>query len=124
MGFRDQRGQHLVEYAVLFALVVTAFVTMQVYARRGLQARVRNATDALTSVSGEIGGVTFSNANPQYEPYYQESFGQSYQESVDREQMGGGKIVKEKVSEVTAREAGAYERQKGAKNRTTADALW
>lgn len=124
MELRDRRGQHLVEYAVLFALVVTAFVTMQVYARRGLQARVRNATDALTSVSATIGNVTFSNTSAQYEPYYQESFGQTYQESVDREHMGGGKIVKEKVSEVTAREKGSYQRQKGAINRSKAEALW
>jgi len=127
----NRRGQNTVEYAVLFALVAAAFLTMQTYAKRGLQARVRSGTDALTGISATItgtgtgsGSATFTNTVTQYEPYYQESFGRTYSESVEQEHMGGGEIKKEKVADITVREKGAYQAQKGSVGRSTADGLW
>jgi len=124
---------HVGEWAILLGLVVTAFLTVQVYLRRALQARVIAAADAFTSVRANFnatgGGVTF-NANfaghNQQEPYYQESFYETYQESVDQEHLGGGKIQIEKVSDVTARAANGFQLQRGAKfnARNTFDNLW
>jgi len=54
---RRDRGQHILEYALLIAAVATALVTMQTYVRRGVQARMRNLSDEGPSLG-------------QYEPYY------------------------------------------------------
>ena len=120
----NRRGMHMTEWAILFGLIATAFLTIQVYVRRALQARVMNATDALTSINATI----VSNNDPtltanfinqkQAEPYYQEAFYNTYQESVEQEHLGGGNVKIEKVSDVTARGAGGYQKQKaGANNR-------
>ena len=129
MSLLNRRGQSVAEYAILFAVVIGAYVAMQVYARRGLQARVRNATDALTSINGTFtggnGGPTANFASTgQYEPYYLETSGQTYQESVEQDHLGNGKVIKEKISDTTARAANSYQKQKGTVGRATADALW
>ncbi|MBI2495993.1 MAG: hypothetical protein HYW10_05460, partial [Candidatus Omnitrophica bacterium] len=54
----DQRGQNIAEYAILFAVVIAAFAAMQVYAKRGLQARIKSGTDALTSITTTIQAPT------------------------------------------------------------------
>ena len=121
----NRRGMHMTEWAILFGLIATAFLTIQVYVRRALQARVMNATDALTSINANIvsnGDPTNLHANfinqKQAEPYYQEAFYNTYQESVEQEHLGGGNVKLEKVSDVTARGAGGYQKQKtGANNR-------
>jgi hypothetical protein len=127
---RNRRGQSIAEYAILFAVVIGAYVAMQVYTKRGMQARVKSGTDALTSITTDITSTnqkaltaTFAKQS-QYEPYYMESVNETYQESVEQEHMGAGKVVREKVSDVTARAAGGYQKQKGAAARTDADALW
>ena len=43
----NRRGQSMVEYGVLMALVVAALLTMQVYAKRGLSGKVRQAADSI-----------------------------------------------------------------------------
>jgi hypothetical protein len=127
MSAINRRGQSVAEYAILLGLVIAAFVTMQVYARRGLQARVKSGTDALTGLSQTITAdglsATFKSQS-QYEPYYAESQYETYQESVEQEHMGSGKIVREKVSDVTARKAGGYQKQRGTGDRATRDAMW
>ena len=139
----NRRGQNLAEYAILFGLVIGAFLTIQVYAKRGLQARVRSATDAATSISTDLGPVgsgtdtdtlntTFKSQN-QYEPYYAESTAQTYQENIKQQKMDSKtkSIIEEIVSDVSARASGAKQLQKGARvgekggaDRTKADALW
>ena len=126
----NRRGQSIAEYAILFAVVIGTYVAMQVYTKRGMQARIKSGTDALTSITTDITseGDASLTANfakqSQYEPYYLESVNETYQESVDREHMGEGKVIREKVSDVTARAAGGYQKQKGAATRSAADALW
>jgi len=56
-----KRAQTTAEYAILIAIVVGAVVAMQVYVRRGLQARVKDAVD---KTEGDI------FTTKQYEPYY------------------------------------------------------
>lgn len=58
------RGQAWLEYAVILTLVVTAISAMQVYVRRGLQGRYKDATDYALDTIG---------TDRQYEPYYLES---------------------------------------------------
>lgn len=130
MGRLNRQGQSIAEYAVLFAVVIAAVVAMQTYSKRGIQARIKSGTDALTTVKTTISsaGDNTLTANfvslSQYEPYYLETFGETYQEKVEREQMGVGKVVKEIVSDVSARAAGSSQKQKSAVNRTHADNQW
>jgi hypothetical protein len=123
---------HVGEWAILLGLVVTAFLTVQVYLRRALQARVIAASDAFTQIRANFnassGGVSL-NANfagfNQQEPYYHESFYETYQEQVQREHLGGGAVAVEKVADVTARAANGYQIQRGARaNRNLRDNLW
>lgn len=127
--FRRTRGQTTAEYAILFSLVLAAAIAMQVYVKRGMQARMKSGTDAFTSVTDTItvDGKTAEFASlDQYEPYYQESQYERYQENIEQEHMvGDGSIVKEKVSDISASKAGGYDMQAaGATTRTTRDAVW
>ena len=131
MQICNRRGQNLAEYAILFGLVIGAFLTIQVYAKRGIQARIKSGTDALTSVNATIQSTNDSSltqpnfqSQSQYEPYYAESTGKTYQENVKQQHMGGGGITEEIVSDVSARASGAEQKQKGATGRATADNLW
>ena len=95
---RNQRGQSTAEYAIVLGVVLAALVGMQIYVKRGAQARVKlgvdqftqagtvalpwiksiSTTDSVTLPSGATdvklitptGGET---ADGQYEPYYAES---------------------------------------------------
>jgi len=112
---RRMRGQTVAEYAVLLSLVIAAAVAMQIYVKRGLQARMKKGTDTFTAVTGAIDSGTGTTAPfqalDQYEPYYQESQYDRYQENVEQEHMGDGKVIKEKVSDITAAGTGGYESQ-------------
>lgn len=62
---RNKRGQNIAEYAIMLALVIGVFSAMQLYVRRGLQARVKAGVDNIP------GAVTTSNifgTATQYEP--------------------------------------------------------
>lgn len=65
-----KRAQSLSEYALVLSLVFAALVAIQLYVRRGVQARLKDATDTPMSLAQQ--------ANPdkklffQYEPYYSE----------------------------------------------------
>lgn len=43
--YLNKRGQSTLEYAVLIAIIVAALVAMQVYIKRGMQGRLRQASD-------------------------------------------------------------------------------
>jgi len=127
---RKRRGQSVGEYAVIMAVVIGAAVAMQVYIKRGLQAKIKNGTDAYTGIGttiAQVGGgasdVTVGTTS-QYEPYYLESSYDRYQETVEQEHLGGGTVKKEKVSDLSATKAGGYQRQAGATNQEARDALW
>lgn len=69
---RNRRAQNTMEYAILIALVIGVFSAMQIYLRRGMQARIKAGTD---NIPGEVLTQAGSNANlfgtaTQYEPYY------------------------------------------------------
>lgn len=64
-----RKAQTTAEYAILIALVVGAVVAMQVYVKRGIQGRVRDAVDH-TGTIGDVGNTSFNFSGGQYEPYY------------------------------------------------------
>jgi Flp pilus assembly pilin Flp len=41
----QKRGQSTLEYAVLIVVIIAALLTIQVYIKRGVQGRLRSATD-------------------------------------------------------------------------------
>ncbi len=41
----NRKGQSALEYSVLLAIIVAAIVVMQIYIKRGVQGRLREATD-------------------------------------------------------------------------------
>jgi uncharacterized protein (UPF0333 family) len=47
--FINKRGQIVQEYVVLLALVVAAFIAMQVYVKRGVQGRLRDLANQISS---------------------------------------------------------------------------
>ena len=66
-----RKGQSTAEYAIVIGLVIAAAVAMQVYVKRGIQAKVKGASDyADTDATGKFGQ---GGAVVQYEPYYQQS---------------------------------------------------
>ena len=69
----NRKAQNTAEYALLIALVVAGIIAMQTYAQRALQARVKDASDKMTSadvINGTDLGIFKST---QYEPYYMQS---------------------------------------------------
>jgi len=63
------------EYALLIAVVIGVFSAMQIYMRRGLQARIKSGTDTMPTVvlqgtDAEAKAGTLFGTQTQYEPYY------------------------------------------------------
>ena len=71
---RSKKAQNTAEYALLIALVIGVFSAMQIYVRRGLNARIKDGTDNLPRmVLGQTNGeasMDLFNGTEQYEPYY------------------------------------------------------
>ena len=69
------RGQAVAEYAIVAGVVIAAIVGMQIYLKRGMQAKWKTVSNMYGSISanpfaGEPVGVTPIAAMNQYEPYY------------------------------------------------------
>lgn len=73
---KNRKAQSTAEYALLLALVIAAFTAMQIYVRRGLNARLKAGTDSIPftvlSQAGDsqISGIFGNQSVTQYEPYY------------------------------------------------------
>jgi len=63
-----RKGQSTAEYAIVIGLVIAAAVAMQVYVKRGIQGKVKAATDYVDDDASAVVGDA-----RQYEPYYLES---------------------------------------------------
>ncbi len=81
---KQRRGQSTAEYAILFSVVIAALVGMQLYMKRGGQARLKIGIDEYTEVGSSVrswldnsappaGFVKFEHKHKQYEPYYTKS---------------------------------------------------
>ncbi len=70
----NKKGQSIMEYAILVSLVIAALTGMQLYVKRGLQARIKDASDNLPNYvqneAGVVSGAIFNEGHIQYEPYY------------------------------------------------------
>jgi len=109
----NRKGQNIAEYSILIALVIAAAVAMQVYVKRGIQGRMKDAVDHRPDVSlgDDAGTITFKTG--QYEPYYTESnatvtSNRSYQENIGAR----GTTNRTGLNETTTRETGATEKVK------------
>lgn len=73
---RNRTGQHTIEYAILIAVVIGALSAMQLYMKRGIQARLKDGTDNIagiveTQASADLAGASnLFGTDTQYEPYY------------------------------------------------------
>ncbi|MFA6358485.1 MAG: hypothetical protein WCY09_07510 [Candidatus Omnitrophota bacterium] len=61
---RLRKGQSTAEYAIVIGLVIAAAVAMQVYVKRGIQGKMKDATDYNDPAASMLGVTT------QYEPNY------------------------------------------------------
>jgi hypothetical protein len=121
---RKIKAQSVTEYAILLGVAIAVFAGMQLYVKRGLNARIKQATDAATGAGGDVtitvgdaadGGTSYNlnlDTQSQYEPYYSESRSDTYQENVERERLSGGQISKEIVSQISGQAAGSYRAEK------------
>jgi hypothetical protein len=57
--FLGRKAQSISEYVLMVAVVLAAVFTMQIYARRGIQASIRSAADALGEQAQSIDDVTY-----------------------------------------------------------------
>ena len=60
---RSRRGQSTAEYAIVIGLVIAAVLAMQVYVRRGVQAKIKDATGYNDPAATML---TTSQFEPQY----------------------------------------------------------
>jgi hypothetical protein len=97
-----KKGQNTAEYAILIGVIVAAAIAMQIYVRRGMQARIKGAVD-YTMTADDAGGTTIFNES-QYEPYYMESSMETTSQGDSSEAMAkGGEITRAITNEFTER---------------------
>ena len=96
---RNHRGQSTAEYAVVIGVVVAAIIAMQVYVRRGMQAKVKDVTDHFTSQFG---------STKQFEPDFASSdFTVAQDRSASEQVTKGYEVDRTGISETTSRTGSA-----------------
>jgi len=95
----NKRGQNTAEYAILIGVIVAAAIAMQIYVRRGMQARIKDAVDySLTNPGTNV------FIHSQYEPEYMESDYETTSSTDSTESMArGGSITRGITNEYTQR---------------------
>ncbi len=93
-----RKGQSTAEYAIVIGLVIAAAVAMQVYVKRSLQGKVKDAVDYNDPAASGILGVT-----TQYEPYYNTSTMNATRASTDTENTAVGGAVTRSVTDTSSR---------------------
>ena len=96
---RKRLGQSTAEYAIVIGLVIAAALAMQIYVKRGLQGKVKDAVDYKDSGDSVTGKTT------QYEPYYTQSSMSSTQAATNKENVATGGGVS-RTEETTATRTG------------------
>ncbi len=102
----NTRGQSTAEYAIVFAVVLAAIIGMQLFVKRGMNARLKDASDssmdAVWTKLGKSGSPAATDL--QYEPYYASSDYTVGQDATHRDVVEPGGVVKKAdVSETTTR---------------------
>ncbi len=102
----ELRGQSTAEYAIVFAVVLAAILGMQIFVKRGMNARLKDASDSsMDAVWTKLGkSGTPAATDLQYEPYYATSDYAVTQDTSHRDLVEAGGVVKKAdVNEVTTR---------------------
>lgn len=88
---RQRKAQNTAEYAIMIGVIVAVAIAMQVYIKRGLQGRVKEAVDHVGQ-GGVVGGSELGFSGTQYEPYYLQSDSTSTGTTIQKETVaeGGG----------------------------------
>ena len=104
----DKRGQSLTEYAILFSVVAAAYLGMQLYVKRGVQAHIKGVSDDFAGTESATTGSLL-----QYEPYYTADSGYQVTQTRDNNVniVEGLTIDKTGINEKTTRAAGGKETQ-------------
>lgn len=131
MILKMKKSQSVTEYAILIALVIAAYAGMQLYVKRALSAKTRDASAVMSSATGtaiSLTGVTGTyavdaiNTTTQYEPYYVRSSSDNYQEQVERESLQGGRMAAQSLSRSVTTRGDSGEQT--MRNADAADAEW
>lgn len=97
---KRKRGQSTAEYVIVLSLIVGAVVAMQIYIKRGLQGRIRDAVDFTDN--NTTSGLHFTGN--QYEPYYLASnFDTTSNTSRTENLLAGGGVDRTGINEFTNR---------------------
>ena len=97
MVLYSKKAQSMAEYAILVALVVSIVVGMQVYVRRGMQGRLRDASDSVIAAINQGGGFSYAN---QYEPPYRDIDKSITQQNITRHNLyEAGREVKDYIQD-------------------------
>jgi len=97
----SRKAQSTAEYVIVLGLIVAAVVAMQTYVKRGLQARMRDATDYVDEGAGTIFKRT------QYEPYYMTSNIETTRNVAQDEALGTSGTVNKTLSQETIQKSGS-----------------
>lgn len=95
----NRKGQNTAEYAILIGVIVAAAIAMQIYVRRGMQARIKDAVDySMTTPGTDVFNTS------QYEPYYMSSdYDTTSSTDTSEAMVKGGGIIRDITNEYTAR---------------------
>ena len=86
---RLRKGQSTAEYAIVIGLVIAAAVGMQIYVKRGIQGKVKDATDFTDEAAKDM------LITKQYEPYYSQSdLNSTRAETSSQNTATGGKVTR------------------------------
>ncbi len=125
-----RRGQSTAEYAIVFAVVLAALVGMQVYLKRGAQARLKLGVEEFTKAGttplswapDAVGGgdVQLRHTKDQYEPYYAESnYTVTHQGTTEEDINLPGNTITRTIpageKEQTTRKQSGYQKQRATR---------
>jgi len=99
----SRKGQNTAEYAILIGVIVAAAIAMQIYIRRGMQARIKDAVDYTKTAGNMAGSGNFSFNLSQYEPYYMNTNFTTVQNGVSSEELQVAGGINRVVNETTQR---------------------
>ncbi len=102
-----RRGQSTGEWAILLGVVVAMLIGMQIYTKRGLNARLKDGSDSVTlyvTKQFDPSKTTLGKAEKQYEPYYASSnFDVAQNSKSTMKEVAGGIVSKLDINEATTR---------------------